>query len=252
MYTTIAYRVSVDAHLALTNITPVADSHVRVVGNYFYVPSFASFLAGAIGCGVTPIRAQLRSPTLRNVFNQEITPLNIAVIPSTPQVMYDDFESPISLAPAEPLECLMQMGAGAQVNTMVVFLTDGPVTVVRGDIRTIQATSAIAAVAGAWTNIALTFADTLPAGQYQLVGIKAMSTTMVAARALVPGQFARPGVIGNQVLSDPELRRFRYGNAGLMGTFMHDNPPTLDIMCNAADAAAVQFYWLDVIYMGKT
>jgi hypothetical protein len=145
----------------------------------------------------------------------------------------------------------MQMGAGAQVNSMVVFLGDGKIAPISGDARTIQATGSAAAVAGAWTNTTLTFADTLPSGQYQLVGAKFVSTTAFACRFLIPGQYARPGVIGQQVLSDPEIRRFRDGSVGLLGTFAHDNPPSVDVLCNAADAAAVMFFWLDVIYLGR-
>lgn len=251
MYSVAAYHANVNAAAALVNVTPVADPHIRVIGNFFYVPSQLPNLLGASAFGVTPVRAQLRSPSIRAIFHQELQPMGGAVIPSTPHVWMDRMENPIKLDGTEPLEALIMAGAAAQHNSVIILLGDGPVAPVKGDIRTIEALAAIAAVADTWTNVALTFQDTLPSGRYQMVGLKAMSTTMMAARALIPGQYARPGVLGTQVPSDLELERFRKGNPGIMGEFMHDNPPTLDILCNAADAAAVQFYWLDVIYLGK-
>ena len=251
MQTLVAYHEDVDASAGLVNIAAVVDPHVRTLGDYIYVPEQASMLLGAYAFGVTPLLAQLRSPSIRTLFHQELTPMGAAVIPSTPQQLYDCFDDPIPLLGAEPMEALMQAGAAAQHNSVIVILGDGKVTYVSGDIRTIRATTTVAAVAGAWTNVPLIFADTLPSGRYQLVGMKGQSTTMLACRALVPGQYLRPGVLGQQAANDIQLQRFRRGWMGVLGEFMHDNPPTIDILCNAADAANTMSFWLDLIYLGK-
>jgi hypothetical protein len=251
MYTVVAFRQSVDSAGVLTVITPIADPHIRVVGNDLYVPSWAPNVLGGYAGAVNLVQAQLRSPSIRQVFNQEITPVAGAIVPVTPVVRWDQFDNPIPLQGAEPLQAWISSTGGAAVQAVIAFLGDGPVAPVKGDIRTILATSAIAAVAGTWTNIALTFADSIPSGRYQLVGARFASTTALAARFVGLQPFARPGILGSTTRSDIGLDRFRRGNCGVLGEFMHDNPPTVDILCNAADAAAVQFYALDVIYLGK-
>lgn len=252
MFTIAAWSASVAANAALTNVTPaLGESHIRVVGNYLYVPSWAPNVGGAYACGVTPVQAQLRSPSIRNIFNQNIVPMGGAVAPGSPQFILDRFSNPIPLVAAEPIEALIMAGAGAQVNTIIAWFCDGPIAPVKGDIRTILATGSAAGVAHTWTNTILTFQDTLPSGQYQLVGIQAYSTTMQAVRALIPGQFGRPGTLGMQAQTDIPYVNFIDGGLGVWGTFMHDNPPTLDVLCNAADAANTMFFYLDVIYIGR-
>lgn len=247
MFTTVAFMVSVDASAALTNITPAVDDHIHVAGNFIYIPNFASKLLGAYAAGVTPVRAQLRSPSLRMMYNAELEPMGAALEPGIPQELIDLFESPYDLKVGEPMEGLIQAGAGAQVNVIIAFLGDGPAVRDRRPHITIRATGGSAAVANTWTNSALTFSDSLPAGEYDIVGFKAMSTTMVSCRLFVPGSFMRPGVLGVDAVTDAQAWRFRHGNAGILGHFIHDTPPVAQVLCTAADAANTQFFWLDLV-----
>jgi hypothetical protein len=246
-----AYYSNVDASAGLVNVAPINDPHIRTGGNYIYLPAAIAKLLGAEAHGVAPnVQAQLRSPSVRKMFSQEINPMNATVLPATPAQIFDRFDNPIPLDPAEPMEALIYTGAAQTHNFVLVWLGGGAVVPVKGDIRTIRATSAIAAVAGTWTNIAPTFTDTMAAGKYQVVGMRFQSTTAIAARLLFPGQYTRPGCLGCVLSSDIVPGRFRNGNAGVWGEFQADTPPSIDILCNAADAAAVQFFWLDVIKSG--
>lgn len=241
-FSLVTFKASADLSAAMGNVAPLGDPHVRVVGNYIYVPSMLAHLLGIYAHAVTPVRAQLRSPSLRMVFNQEISRLGLAAEPDTPQQLCDYFETPIPLMGSEPLEALIMAGAGAQMNAIHVWLGDGPVKPVKGAIRTIRADSATAPTVGVWTNVAVNFADTLPAGRYQVVGLRIVSTTAIAARLLFAGQYARPGCLGTDLISDQDAERLRYGNAGVWGEFSHDVPPTVDLLCVAADASQIFFF----------
>jgi len=94
-------------------------------------------------------------------------------------------------------------------------------------------------VANAWTNGALTFSQTLPRGTYQIVGMRANSAGLRAARLVVPGYSWRPGCIGCDADSDLAADRFRHGKAGVWAEFSHDAPPTVDFFSASADTAQV-------------
>jgi len=250
-YTTIAYVETQDASAAMINVAGLADGHVRVVGDFIYVPAGFNKLMGVYAAGVTPLRAQVRAPSLRTVFNQEVSPMSGAITPPTATPFMDLFDNPLPLMDAEPMEALIQAGAGAQYGVIIVFLGDGAAEPVKGEIRSIRAVGGAAAVAYTWTASALTFAETLPAGRYQLVGARFQSTTAIAARFRFPGQFALPGVLGVGAKNTVLPPQFNKGLMGVMGEFMHDAPPSAEILCVAADAAAVQIFDLDLIYLGK-
>jgi len=128
-------------------------------------------------------------------------------------------------------------GAGAQISNALAWLSDGPIAPVTGIMRTVRTTCAITLTAYAWSNGALTFDQTLPAGRYQIVGMRAESTGLIAARLVTPASPWRPGVIGFDAESDVEPDRFRYGRCGVFSEFDHDAPPTVDFLSVSADTA---------------
>jgi len=62
-------------------------------------------------------------------------------------------------------------------------------------ITHIHRCTATATTAGAWTKLALTEVDALPAGQYQMLGARVEHASLVAARFMFKGIEARPAVI---------------------------------------------------------
>jgi len=60
-----------------------------------------------------------------------------------------------------------------------------------------------------------------------------------------PGQPQRPGCIMADDDADITVSRFRDGMSGVWGRFTHDQPPTVDLLCAAADNEAQQII-LDV------
>jgi len=251
VFTTVAFYENVDQAAAWNTLNGVADQHVRVVGVDIQVPSLNQIIAVSGGIDTTVAqRARLVSPSLRVKSLFMVAPLNgqaaAAQEPDTPQAMVDLRKIPLVLVPGEQLNFdSFANPVAAQDQWGVVWLADGPIVEVTGSIFTVRATSATAAVAGAWTNVALTFDEDLPRGRYQLVGLRPESTGMVAARAVLVGVGPRPGALGCDLVGDSQHPMFRYGGLGVWGEFEDIEPPTMDVLAVSADAA--QVFYLDLI-----
>lgn len=231
---------------ALTPNLALADPHVRVVGDDIIVPGKLTKLAGIYGWGADIVQGQLQSPSLRRRANIDVIPLDSADEPTSNPPWMDLFERMIQLEAAEALNFFgIEDNAGAGDMACFIWLADMIDPIPEGDIFTVRCTNASTLVADAWTNGALVFTQTLPAGRYAVVGMRAESAGLRAARLVPVGESHRPGVIGFDIYQDVEPSRFRFGNAGVFCEFEHDAPPTVDFMSLSADAA--QVVWLDLI-----
>jgi len=245
MFTLVAFTESQDS-AALTNIAAVADPHVRVVGDDIYVPVALPNLAGYHFCGANFTQGQVASPSLRRVVNLDIDQADLADEPGSPPNVHDLFGSPVPLDGGEALNTLMaEDAAGASRVNALLWFSDGPLAPVTGAMYSIRATNASTLGANAWTNGALTFTQTLPKGTYQVVGMRAQSAGLRAARLVFPGFSWRPGCIGCDADGDIEAPAFRHGNLGVWAEFTHDAPPTVDFFSASADTAQVVI--LDII-----
>ncbi|MGH2668422.1 MAG: hypothetical protein ACRDH5_04755, partial [bacterium] len=110
-----------------------------------------------------------------------------------------------------------------------------------------RATGATALVASSWTAVPLTFTEDLPRGRYQLVGLRARSAGLVAARAVFVGGPAgqRPGCLGNPTQQGVAHDMFRHGQLGVWGEFEDNEPPQIECLAVSADAA--EDFHLDLI-----
>ena len=238
VFTMIAYSESQDS-ATLVNVAALVDPHVRVVGDDIVVPSALPYVAGVYAIGSQLSRAQLVSPSIRRRYPLEVTPIEIAAEPADPVKYNSYFGSPIGLDADEALNFqAAEDGAGAGRSTGLVWLCDGATTPISGEeMFTIRSTNASTLVAFTWTNGALTFSDSLPAGTYAVVGMRASSAGLIAAR-LVFSQFPwRPGCIGSDTLGEQGAPIFRMGGLGVWATFEHNTPPTVDFLSVSADTS---------------
>lgn len=251
MFTLAAWSASVD-QAAMAAIAAVADPHLTVQGNDIRVPSWATKLLAVYANGVNITQAQLVSPSLRRFVPYDIDPIDISATPSSPAPLVDLFDHPYEFDVDESLNAITaENGAGATRMNVLAWLGDGNRETVSGEILTVRCTSATAAVAFAWTNVALTFTNVLPAGRYAIVGLRGESATGIACRLVLPGSGYRPGALMQTTsgrMTDVE-NRFRYGSAGKFGEFRNTVPPTVDVFAGAADAT--QTFWLDLIQLGQ-
>ncbi len=244
-FTLVGWSESQDSAV-LINIAALADDHVRVVVDDITVPELSN-LAGYYFVGANFTQGQIRSPSLRDIFNIDAEPADVAAVPASPAAFHDLFENPIPLEATEGLRAQMaEDAAGASQVTALAWLSDGPVAPVTGEMRTILANGTTATAAFVWTNCALTFSQTIPAGSYQVVGMRVQGATAVAARLNFTGAFGwRPGVVAFDADGDLDVPRFRNGQAGVFGEFTNETPPSIDILTQGIDAA--QTVHLDVI-----
>ena len=237
-FTMVAYSESQDS-ATLVNVAALVDPHVRVVGDDIVVPSGLPYVGGVYAIGADITRAQLVSPSIRRRYPLEVTPIEIAAEPSDPVKYTPFFASPIGLDEDEALNFqAAENNASAGRCTGVVWLCDGATSPITGsEIFTIRSTNASTLVSYAWTNGALTFGDTLPAGTYAVVGMRASSTGLIAARLVFSQYPYRPGCIGSDTLGELGVPIFRMGGLGIWGEFQHNTPPTVDFLSLSADTS---------------
>lgn len=247
-FTLVAYSEAQDASTA-ANIAAVADPHVTVSGDDITVPAL-TFLAGAYFLGSDLSRGIILSPSLSiNGTSLDISSVDTTTAnePATNPQFTDLFESPIPLARSEALNTQAVNAAANSVRAnALIWLSDGKITALpAGKIFSVRTTNATTLTTNTWTNGALTFTRTLPAGRYAVVGMRAESAGLKAARLVFVGYQWRPGVIGFDAVGDFDNSRFRYGNAGVFGEFEHNEPPTVDFFSLSADTS--QVVYLDLI-----
>jgi hypothetical protein len=238
MFTLVCFSESQDS-ATLVNVAAVADPHIRVSGDDISVPSAVSNIGGVYAIGSAITRASLVSPSIRRRYPFEVTPVEIASEPADPVKFLPLFQSPIALDADESLNAqAAENGAGANQSSIFVWLTDGPIQPVTGlEMFTVRATNTSTLSAFAWTNGALTFNDTLPSGEYAVVGMRASSAGLLAARLVLSQYPFRPGVIASDTVGELGSPTFRFGNVGEFGRFTHLTPPTVDFFSISADTS---------------
>lgn len=259
--------------VALQNIAGLADGHVTVQGNNIIVPPQCSKIlaAGAVSqatAGSLTNALQIRSPKLQaeglvdlSLWNANGAVVAAAQIFDNNPPINDFKESPIELQPGEALQAFSSVDVAAVAENIImpIVLTDGNFACPPGPIRPFIFDGQAAAVINTWSPTALVPRQALRAGTYAVVGMKAVGTSLVAARLVFGNQGPRPGVFGTNAAVgaagvgsfsdtlDPMGGLFRKGNLGVFGIFDHINPPQAEIICSVADAAITQHIALDLI-----
>lgn len=231
MFHLAAFYESIDPAAALVTIAAVREEQFFVNGDDLRVPqNYANLIgAAALANDASVSRAQIQSPTLRILANLDVEPVVAALVFGSPPEQSFWPETPVELTPDEALNfAFLSDPAAAAVHQGFVFLSDGPQSPVSGKVFTVRATAAITLVAGSWVNGNLTFQQTLPAGRYMVVGMRARGTNLVAARLVFPEQVTRPGCLAVNAIADHDPFWTRFGRMGSFGEFPHTNPPTLD------------------------
>jgi len=246
MFTLVGFFESSGA-TTLTEIATLADPHLRVSGDDVIVPSLGN-LAGVYVKSNTANDGRVVSPSLRRLVNFAVNPVRegSSHLNRDPEKYWVDlFDHMIPLDVSEAVNLKAAESTAADAVYGLIWFADRIDPVPAGVMRTIRAVSSTALTANAWTNVALTFDEDLPAGRYAIVGASGVSGGMVAFRFVVPGAYWRPGTIGNTDPSYIPMMSFRYGRKGLWGEFEHDLPPTVDVFSISADTDTK--IWFDLI-----
>ena len=234
MFTLVGYYDATE-HTALAEVDAIADPHIRVSGNDIYVPSWNKILAVFAG-GADMTDCRLQSPSLRRMANQRIEFVYPEAFPAANWMssfahIWKERARTLDIAEALNAFCI---NGGTTDEYVFVWLMDKLEALPAGEIFSIEGEVSLTSVEGAWVNGAITFTQTLPAGRYALVGMRAQDGAGVAARCVFPDISPRPGVIASQHYYEPGIPDFRYGGLGSWGEFEHDAPPSIDVIRNAA------------------
>lgn len=228
-----AFYQSVDPGGALTQINAVADQAIRTDGKDVVVPSTLTNLVAeaALSDATGPAYGQVQSPSLRQLANQDVQPIVNGVVFGSSPAVQSHFQSPRMLKGNESANFAIEAtGGAAAANYGLIWLSNGAMASVNGNIFTVRATATAALAAGTWVNSSLTFDNTLPAGSYNVVGMRAEGANLVAARLALVGQGFRPGVPAVNGTGDREWIYGRMGAIGSFGTFDVNQPPTVDCL----------------------
>lgn len=238
-----AFVQSIDPANAFTNINGVREEMFAVTGADYRVPPGLKSIAGYGACinDASAVRAQYQAPSLRLQANLDVEPIVQAPDFGAAALQFNVFaDAPVELVEDENLNFgVLSDPAAAQIHAGLFLLSDGPVQKATGKIFSVRCTAAIAQAAAAWVNGNLTFGQTLPAGDYAVVGARFRSADAIAGRLVFPAQVARPGAPAANAFTDIDHPAFRFGNLGVWGVFPNTIPPTLDMLGGAAAAQVV-------------
>lgn len=251
MYTTVAWLEV--AAKALEALNAVADEHITVSGDDITIPIGLDHVLAIQGTGNRLTRAFLSSPSLRRMWLEDLQPFTAmgGLVPMRGTVSLIDYkEDPIPLVASEKLNAIAE--CDAEGACIVAFLGDGPITPVHGDIRTLRATAAITTEVGVWKSGPLSLSQTLPAGRYQVVGMRPVSELGIAARLLFVGQWARPGSVCTSSLAGINAQAFRRGKFGAFGEFEFDQPPQMEVLGGGVELEQEVFLDLIQIRAGRS
>ena len=215
----------------------LTDGIMSIQNNHFFLQRDMPILFAAVA-SATQSRARLSSPTLRQITTPFIRPISTAASFGVPQRVQDfNTNYPVAKAQEELSLLSVQLGAGAERVTGIVGLGFQMTPPPAGPAYTLRGTSTTAAVANAWSPIAMTWQDTLPAGVYAVVGGEHVSAGGMAFRLILEQAFYRPGglsIVANGNYSDPI---FHNAHLGEWGRFTANAFPNVEVLAVSADAA---------------
>lgn len=221
-----------------TDVTPLTDS-VLLVQNSHFVLQQDMYLFAAYAMSATLSRTRIILPSFRVITTPWIRPIAQATItPNNPNVA-DYREHPLRIRALEELQIAATSGLamGTERFTSLLWLGDTVQQAPQGDIYTLRGTSTTAVTANAWSQLTMTWQDTLPAGTYTIVGLGHESANAIAARLIINGQQWRPGALSFNSFANRIPEMFHRGGLGSWGSFRSTAMPIPEALCNAADAS---------------
>lgn len=248
MLHTVAYTCSTTA-TADVDSTAITDS-IETIQNGHIVPQVDKQLVYAWTGAVTLIRSKITSPTIRQFSPIQLRPIDTSATPTSRTPINDWRQNPPILKALEEIQ-VQCTNSAAGPNTCITILglrTGAMIPQPMGELITMRGTGTTTVTAGAWTGTAITWADSLPQGNYACVGLNVVSATGLAARLIFDQQVERPGTIISTTDAIIPWNGFLKGGLGVMGYFNSFRMPNVECLCNSADTA--QEVFLDFVRVG--
>jgi len=250
MFSLVAFQEAEPSAAAVAeNVAAVPDQHVRIDDDLIYIAALNQIMGVYCGGAATLLAAYLASPSLRRLANYQISPIELVGMPVGDCSFELHPESPLPLESNEGMEVIVTDSAGvATVNTTVgVWLCDGIVTSIAGEIFHVRATATIVEVVNTWVNTEIDFDQTLPVGRYQIVGARCWIDDGVLFRFVPIGEAHRPGGLCSGGVDRVDHRLQRNGGLGAWCEFDQITPPSVEILANEGAAGTAVEMYLDLI-----
>lgn len=249
MHTLVAFSEVPAVAATSGTINAVPDQTHRVSGDDIYIGKFNQLIGEcAIGPQITD--AYLISPSLRRVARKYVAPLFIT--PSSyivPLTWNWHGESPLKLDTNEALNAYAtETSLSAVHNDIIgVWLADGPVAPVHGEIWTVHASVSGTFAELAWGNAEMTWTPDLPVGKYQIVGARCYMEEPGLFRFNFVGGFNRPGGVCIHEYHLSTMPWQRNGGMGVWGEFEQVLPPSIDLLPQAVNGETEAYLRIDLI-----
>lgn len=245
------------------SITNITDTEINAVQDdvltmssaaRFLVPNDYNNVQLAVALAATMGRARIVTPSLEvRRSTPYIIPHERAAIPSltSPKVYVPS--KPITLIPTEEISVKVT-DSGTEQAAALILLGKGQLPPVpAGDVRRVRCTGTTTLTANKWTTCPITPDIQIEAGLYALVNMTAFSVGAIAARAIIQGQWNRPGVIAIPAASEAAAIAFstEWTNINApyeMGRFPHNVIPQIQFLSSSADVA--ETVYLDLVKVG--
>lgn len=194
--------------------------------------------------GVSDVR--LNSPIFRNRYLPHPSPVSATALPAdnAPVIFFGGGGYPLMESEEIAVEGSRGVVAAADAYALL-WISRNPIQPINPLSFTIRATSTVTVAEGAWSSGALTLSETLPAGNYDVVGMRVVGTALLAGRLIIPGQDLRPGVLADQAEGEFQLPYMRNGAFGKFGTLPSFQNVQMDYFGTGANTA--QTVYLDLV-----
>jgi hypothetical protein len=235
-YHVVAYTANTNTQTNF-DATPVADSQIPIQNGHYLPQVPLNFYGGLFyGANLTAIR--LVTPRSRMVVPPPLYPIVGALLPPDRPHIFDRRTNPFLLNAVEEVSMQMNVGGTANAqNIAVCFWGTSLDPVPPGDIYALHGTSTTAAVSLTWTQLTVTWDQTIPAGTYAVVGTQHQSTNALAHRVHFLDQIWRPGFASLTALGNISEPSYYYGGWGKLGQFVTYAYPFIEVLVNGTDNA---------------
>lgn len=222
----------------IDNLTPpTSDETIFASGDNARVRDDFNKIIGYKATGANITKARLRAPSMNDLGGIEILPIDDAAENTTLINPNWQIQNPIQLVATEKLTAeTVNSGAAAIEQSVAVWVCDEiPTPITGAQIYAVPFTSAGTLAARIWNNQAVTLDQSLEAGEYAVVGLRAFSTSGLWARLKFAEGDARMMVPMSDDESHVHDSKFIDGTFGEFGRFKEDAPPRIDVFADLAD-----------------
>lgn len=235
-----AFFENVSAVTSYTAINVVADGVLaRASTESFVIPRGSEIVAAYAG-GTNLDAARIVSPSLLRVAYPSIRPINNTAAPNAANPSFQRLiDRPLRYEEQDTLEVQVIHAGAAADDFALLWISDGKLTPVPpGEAFWVRYTSNTPVTDSAWSEIVIEL-ESLPQGDYAVVGMEHTCTGCVAARCIFYGEQGsrwRPGTLGQTSIGAATDRVFYDDSLGVWGSFPAFTPPTIEVLADQASS----------------